>query len=252
MKNLTHIEDRLEALPKRRAMKIAETGKAKEIRDYRGHWNNPFPYDRMAPYLRAQVGRRWDSVIHDFVHVDWVHPEHRTHHKLAEFVETHTFLENGEVYYFSQTWHSDAKFRLKDDYKEVFYVDPKTRRVARKPRTKQPEYKRPPKDYIILRPYDQLHKDKNGIWYRYYVKPQDIEKAKLIKKPDAPFNKYETASLSEYVGLRFISVNLVKQQLNTDQLRKYDLNNDQYPQHSESCPVCGGRDCYRHKSIYTR
>ncbi len=233
MKNLTNIEaDKLDTLPSQRARHLDDSRECR-LGSYRRY--NGFPDNHVRRFLQSRVGYLWVDVVREYVKLDWISLEFRTYTKLTEYVETHTFLKDGEVSFFTRTWRPDCETRLKDERAEIFYVHPKTLQLAHKSKVKRPRWHYSNDAWCkILQPYNQLIKLK-GIWYNVFIKPEDLANplCKFVRASYAP----TTALLSEdspfmseviWNESRTRRVYIQKVQLNSHLLQRFGLVNDPY------------------------
>ena len=260
MKNLAHIDqDKLDLMPTRRAMHRHNADDQKHCRcsycDERGcDW---FPYDRVNRWLASRVGRNWDKIVHEYVHLDWVPLMKRRASELTNFVETRTFMEGKKVMFYSSHFYGDAVTSVDGSYQEVFYVHPKTNVLSFKRRTSQDDYNRKCRQeratwFIILGDYNQLIK-LNGIWYHVWADNSDpyitihyspnspliCDKERMRKEFLSPFDP----RWYDYLVHR---PKVFKQQLSWKTLNYYGLVNDhKIPVHN-ICKICGGSNCGIH------
>lgn len=236
-------QDKLDNLPSREPS-------AKRWRDCGGRSN--FPYNHLYRWLEANVGKNFDSVIHEFVNANWVPIESRQAHELYRNVEIHTFMENGKVWYYDRYAHGPNGFKrmVEKEGTRTFYVDPRTRQLAVfKPRQNQ--------DYMtryraerrarmrVIGDYHQIYKQ-NGIWYEVKGKPVETSPTAYddrkgphdILLEDAPWNNYNEK-------LPFIKI-IIRRQLNSKELARHGVKNDVTGMPvGKKCPKCGAwGNCY--------
>lgn len=136
-----------------------------------------YPWDRVVRWLKSRIGNKWDDIISEFVHADWVPAEHRSYRKLCEHVEDHTFMRNGAVW-FHAAYHPDNAAEVDKEYGEVIYVDPRTGDLCYKKKTPRTRWtihreEEERKTMRVLGDYHQLLK-LNGIWYEVRGAPGGI------------------------------------------------------------------------------
>jgi hypothetical protein len=129
-----------------------------------------YPYKRMHRFLHSRIGNSYANVLHEYINLDWIDAEYRTHTQLAKLVETNTFLENGEVFFYARFTYDGVPRSVIDTYGELFYVHPKTRMLCYKtPDKKKPKRSDPP-NFVVLGDYHQLIKTQ-GKWYEVKGEP---------------------------------------------------------------------------------
>lgn len=254
MKNLiSYQEEKVSNLPY-----LEKSSLKKDPRDYGFDLN----YARVNNFLQSRVGVIWDDVISEFIHADWVPVRFRTASKIASFVETHTFIENGKIKAFGHGTHGKSDFFVDEFYREVFYVDPvsKTLQLKKKKTTISWRKRRQLEDLKTLRiidSYNQLHKVK-GIWYIFSL-PEGCEPDKFFKKntrweEDNELRPFE--DLKDECGKHYKCYLLYPKfkicQLNKKELKKHNLKND-VPKLPIKCLICGAYDCqnYSHSNTDT-
>lgn len=240
MANLITVpQEELENLPRRSRFE----------REYGHSFLHSYPFDKVDSFLHNNIGEDWDTVIHKFIHLKWLHPKYRTYSILAEYgVEVNTFEEHGEVYFYDNHSKNDAPVNIKDRHsyrREIFYVNPTNKKLA---------FYRPPKvksvsdadqHMRIIAPMHQLIKV-HGIWYEVKGKTRDGKPClnpnkSLLWKPEVN-HYYQTAELFQEIEIIFY------RQANHKILTKYGVKNDlNLPTSDKVCPTCGSSKCYLHE-----
>lgn len=219
----------------------------------------------MTRWLESCEGRHVDSVIHEFVRAKWVPRQFRQAHKLGEYLEMNTFIENGKVCFYDNyprfSYKNEPYVVVEDTTSKTFYVHPETRKVCvYRPQSRKSwgtTYREKINSkLVILGDYHQYYK-LDGIWYEVKAEPiathpmhiapcwgaerkgpRDI----LLEKNDGFHNRYE--------NLPFVRITL-KRQLSHEELVENTLFNDHPFLHKQKpCPKCGGvgKSC-RHNSV---
>lgn len=235
--------EKLEDAPSRES--FHESGR--ERKDNRGD----FDYAHFYGWLQAHVGQHIDKVTSEFTHALWVPKQHRNYSKLTETVETKTFMEDGKVHV-RPRWHLGRSYVVKDlPYGEIYYVHPVTKQLCYFKSKKRKYSWEPYKGkMVILGDYHQLLKLK-GIWYEVKAEPkykkgnplwvQTYTDSPLMpveeKNPNALYRPYH---YNDTYALKF----LVFRQLNTKDLKKHKIKNDNgLPDEAKRCKICGGCPC---------
>ena len=256
--------DKLDNLPTRMAMhRHNRDCKGTDCRcgycDERG--GSQLSYRRVRRWLVSRIGKHIDTIVHEFVHLDWVPVEKRTHSFLCEFVETHTFKDSkGRIKFFDSFYYRGVERRLDEAWEEVFYVHPKTKRLHHKPKKSKVKYSKKHAAEMAtwcvkLGDYDQLIK-LSGIWYHVYAMPSAIMSIPPAYRynPNAPllydskrqrqcfFGPFDI-HWREYCMWR---PKLYKYQLPHERLKQYGLKNDHNNPVEDKCRVCGGFNCILH------
>ena len=245
MKNLAHIDtEKLEQLPKR----------YKTLRDGSySYWYGSFPWQHVNRFLQSRVGDNWDDIVSAYTKFDWIPVEYRNYHKLADTVETHTFMKDGEVWYF-RNWYCENYRPMDHETSTMFYVHPETKKlcqhIPKSRKTRHEEYlAKQPTEFVILPAHQQLRKI-DGIWYRFWLS-EDPDKMECGKYRTVnytrPFDSYdikdyqlkigeekryskENEEYSYAVRYRMIPApKLLRKQLNSKELKRYFLKNDTKP-----------------------
>lgn len=228
MKNLSNIEtEKLEDLPSRKPIRNEDRW------DERCGKN--IPYHHIYRWLKSNIGKKWDRVVHLFVNQDWVPTEHRTYSFLCSFVETNTFMDGDKVAYYTR-WAGVWPKRVVDEQAgEVFYINPEKATLEFKPKSKQVDWQKKKKEelakwFINLSDYNQLIK-LQGIWYHVTI---DKKTEYLANYPvGEPLlydeNKKEKCYYIKYNPLAPFStlpLGVKKVQLDSKTLKEFGLVND--------------------------
>ena len=205
---------------------------------YDGFSRSDFPWKKIRRFLIDSVGKKFVRVSKQFVHTDWVPAEYRKVSKLAELVETKTFMERGRVVFYGSAWRGSAEHYVDKESGEVFYVDPRNGLLCHKPamskRERRAQYKQTETWCIVLRDYDQLLK-LNGVWYHVVADRHDLNERMSqphrMYGPRKPllydeatkcrtFNNFFDNTYLDYIITR---PKIIKTQLNRETLLKYGL-----------------------------
>lgn len=156
--NLAQVDnEKLDALPSRDSFLKSD--------DWYGRGRGPY-WSHLDGFLRSRVGQHWNRIFSEYVHADWVPPEYKNNKQLRSRVELNTFMQDGEVCFYT---NSKGYQYVKDVFSAVFYVHPETGLLCFKPAKPRVNYRRKyeieeGKTMCILGDYHQLLK-LNGIWY---------------------------------------------------------------------------------------
>ena len=165
MKNLVNeFLDKVEELPKRDNVRSP---------DDHHHWGMDYPYNKVRRFLMSRVGRDWDSVFSEFVHLDWIPKLYKTREQISHSVLLNTFEKDDEIYFYdnyclSYNGSEEKIIDYRMGFGDTFYIHPKTRLLCYHKRkivnNKKLQEKEQKRTVIILGNYHQLLK-LDGIWY---------------------------------------------------------------------------------------
>jgi hypothetical protein len=184
-------------------------------------------------WLRSKVGQPWNDVYSEACAVikpnDVVRLQIRTH--MMDFVKRHTFMRNGEVWYFDRFYEAPINSLVSATVRPKFYVHPETgilHEAQQWKKSREPWPKRKAQltsvskwvnDNLLLVRLD-------GLWFACEMKPYshapehppfDI----IAKNRIADIHGYELYS-------RFVYC-VAKRQLSRRELKKHDLHNSRKP-----------------------
>lgn len=253
--------EKLESLPKHTAMHRHRRDGTKKCRcSYCDERHGEYvPYDRIRRWLTSRVGKYFNSVIHEFTHLDWVPKEKRTYRFLCDFVETNTFKTITGIKFYDSAYHQNAERDVNDCWEEVFYVHPKTGILCHKPRNSRVRYsQRQAKElatwFVKIADYDQLIK-LGGVWYHVYSDPTYFKvRHQHLYDPNRPLLYDEPAKKKHFYGpfdpmwqeYLMWRPPVFKRQLSHEALKAYNLKNDSNEPVFVRCKVCGGNNCALH------
>lgn len=240
--------------------KFEDAPKSQKMRDGMERWKrgknrNDYPWNRVGRFLTSRLGQDWDKVVSEFCKLNWVPAEHRTHKQLASYhVEVNTFIEGKEIYYFDKYagYRGDSQRNVKD-YRDAFYVHPETKKLCFQKKIKYVPVKTP-ETMRILGDFWQLLK-LDGIWYEVKGKVSDhylslSDKLKAYSRAIGPKDRLipDYSDKSKWLNLPDIySITITYQkQLNSKELKKFNLSNDGPKMSGKKCPKCGGYNCRIH------
>lgn len=222
-------QESLELLPSRIS--------TREIRSEWGKRKAPMPYSHIVRFLMKHKGENVDSVFSEYTKCDWIPVEHRNMKGFSHFVEIHTFLRDGEVFYNSDFWFLERAVS-DENSKNFFYVHPTTKKLIHKPRTnvvrnpwalkKKQELA---KTFRFISNGVQLLK-LSGIWYEinfsvntkkvfYNYSTENYMVRDLTEKEIEKLSK----SPLDYTS-RHCYKNIQKRQLSSKELKAYSLKNN--------------------------
>lgn len=235
-------EDKLEVLPKFE----------KPIRDHwNGGYNKPF-WQKINGFLRSRVGQKWDRVISEYVHSDWVPILYRNYHNLTHFVETDTFLKDGEIYIYTYGTYRYYTPRTKDVinamalsevYTDVFYVNPKDKVLSFQAKRRRCAKEKQEETFQVIGDYKQLVK-LSGIWY--YVSGGDFFRETHEPNEQLIDERGITSGKRKKIMHLFFPMKCIfKRQLNKRELKKYGLKNSRVIK--KRCSKCGNDNCKNHE-----
>jgi hypothetical protein len=221
MKNLIfQREEKLEDLPEK------ATFRDKPFEGYT-RWN--YPWKRVTRFLHSRKGRSWDSVVSEFVRLEWVPVEYRNFTRLCRHVKVNTFLKDNKVYFYEdRRYRSYNNEQSVIDYgADLFFVHPVTKTLCFYRHVDSP---RSPEKLtgIHLGDYHQLLKIK-GIWYDVRaVNVTDIQ-----RKHFPPRQRLLSNDGAGLYDIRWVTPTLyiyrpcvIKRQLSSKELKKYGIKND--------------------------
>jgi hypothetical protein len=212
MKNLANlIEDSIEYIDN-----LPSRDKLRPPKDGRDHYKGEdYPWRKVYRFLVSRVGRPWDHVFSEFVHLDWIPRQYKTQEQISHSVLLNTFMRNGKVWYYDK-YLSNNERQLEDcggywSHSELFYVHPVTK-ILSYYKPKKIDYKKrraeeEAKTLRILGDYHQLVKIK-GIWHEVKGKPAEsnivvIDGLHYRKAKHIPVQ--ETESGLTFFGRRVVS-----------------------------------------------
>jgi hypothetical protein len=231
--------EKLEDLPRRERIKKSDWD-----RDY---YNSDYPWNRVGRFLFSRVGLLWDDVVSEYVKLKWIPAQYRNFHFLtANKVEVNTFVQDKEIFFYDRyCFNGRSMINIKEHYSELFYVHPETKLLCFQPKSKKINWKEKyvaeqAKTMRIIGDYWQLVK-LGGIWYEIKGIPLDKH-----CNPDKPmlreFDPQKRVDATELIySYGYIKI-IYKKQLNSKQLKKYNLTND-FIYSTVKCKICGGINC---------
>jgi hypothetical protein len=158
---------------------LASRDKIRPPKDGRDHYKGrDYPYNKVRRFLESRIGKKWDSVFSEFVHLSWIKDEEKTREKIGWDVVFDTLMKDGKVW-FVEEGSGDVKPIA--DYRwggGTFYVHPITKCLSYQPKKKTDFVKKhreeEAKTLRILGDYHQLVKV-NGIWHEVKGEPVKSE-----------------------------------------------------------------------------
>jgi len=168
MRNLANIDtEQVETLPTRDKVRSP---------DSRRHgWWTCYPYKKVQNFLAHRVGKNWNDVFSEYVHLDWVPDQHKTREQIGHEVYVNTFIgDDGKVWVYEK-YGSDARpvdnlmfgnyvFYVHPETKKLCYLEKKVVDYKKKQAEEQSKYMR------VLGDYHQLLKVK-GVWFEVKAEP---------------------------------------------------------------------------------
>ena len=179
MKNLANlIEESIESIDN-----LPSRDKVRPPEDGRDHYKGcDYPWGKVYRFLTSRVGRPWDRVFSEYVHLDWIPRQYKTQEQISHSVLLNTFMRDGKVWYYDK-YLSNNERQLEDcggywRHSELLYVHPTTK-VLCYYKPKRIDYKKQQaeeraKTFRILGDYHQLIKT-NGIWHEIKGEPVKSE-----------------------------------------------------------------------------
>ena len=171
-----------------------------------------YPYNKVNRFLMSRVGKNWNRVFSEYVHLEWVPVQYRTREQIGHIVVLNTFLKDGEVWFYDQ-YFSKNEMSIGDIvnppdtnycFDSCFYIDPNdfTLRYAHRSRSrKKTKDDILSKTMIILGDYHQLLKIR-GIWYE--VKGEKKQGSDIIEIDGLHWRKVDYDPINEFC-YRFIN-----------------------------------------------
>lgn len=200
-------------------------------RDYK---EEPLPYNKIIRFLHKNVGNHIDSVFSLFCKTEWIPKRHRTWKSFCHFVETNTFMRDKGVFYITDYWYSERSVK-EENSRNFFYMNPVTRVVCHKPKTKTPSWRERELDKqrenfrFISKGVQLLRID--GVWYevKFQVATTKFKyvystrKYEYVTLTEQEIDKLYTKPL-DYTN-RGSYRNISKRQLGYKELKKHNLKN---------------------------
>ena len=211
MKNLANlIEDSIEYVDN-----LPSRDKVRPPKDGRDHYKGEdYPWKKVYRFLVSRVGRPWDRVFSEYVHLDWIPRQYKTENQIAHSVILNTFIKDGKVWYFDRGYFSGER-PIEEScggfycHSEVFYVHPQTKILCYyKPKKidyKKRMAKEEAKTFRILGNYHQLVKIK-GIWHE--VKGEPVE-SDIVVIDGLHYRKVKTKPLPQPPTMTFFGRKVV-------------------------------------------
>lgn len=214
--------------------------------------------ENLAPikkFILSKVGQNWDEVHSEIAAVMDKNSTIKYHvwQHLMDYVEIHTYMENGRVHYnpTRHAWRSNSPYYIEDSWALV-YVHPVTKLLCkvRESGTRWTKYRATQtkeQTAVTLSKTSQLHKI-NGIWYEITLvdtndpAQQSALNAKsemiglqirdnLPYRPFTPRGMDTNAWISTWLSKAVFGKETLfatnKRQLNSKELKKNNLKNDQ-------------------------
>lgn len=214
--------------------KLEELPKREKFPDYSwendDYWGKNFPYARTIRWLGSCVGKHIDAVISEFCNAKWVPIEFRNYNQLKKYLETDTFIDKGEVYYYCNYALNVNYRKITESFRKTFYVHPVSRKVeVYNPPTPKSWRKREQEKLDakvrILGDYHQLYKE-NGIWYEVKGKPVNFNEFFTLdrKGPKDILLENDNSFTPKTEKYPFVKI-VLKRQLNKKELKKFGLKN---------------------------
>jgi hypothetical protein len=176
MKNLANlIEGSIEYIDN-----LPSRDKVRPPKDGRDHYKGcDYPWSKVHRFLTSRVGRPWDRVFSEYVHLDWVPTQYKNQDQLAYSVIFNTFMKDGKVWYFDNSLSTNNERQIENcggywSRLEIFYIHPKTKVLCyykpKKVNYRKKQAEEEAKTLHILGDYHQLVKIK-GIWHEIKGEP---------------------------------------------------------------------------------
>src|SRR5208283_1718072 len=175
MKNLANlIDDSIEYIDN-----LPSRDKVRPPKDGHDHYKGEdYPWKKVYRFLVSRVGRPWDWVFSEYVHLDWIPHQYKTQEQISHSVRFNTFMRDGKVWFFDK-YLSNNERQIEDCggcwcHSDIFYVHPETKILCyykpKKVNYRKLQQKKLDKKLRILGNYHQLYKQ-NGIWYEVKAEP---------------------------------------------------------------------------------
>jgi hypothetical protein len=193
MNLITVPEEKLESLPK---VERLET-------NYRSR--NKAPWNRMHRWIESKIGQKSNDVFSQFKDLVWIPQEFRNLDFYKKFVETNTFYENGEVFYYddsrngadnAQPVHklADRHFR----FGVPLYVNPSTNVITLAKKKPKPYKPYAPTSYQLSNSVELKKLD--GIWYEITTRQLTSKELKNYNLQNDPIDS--SISRRKYLNIR--------------------------------------------------
>lgn len=189
------------------------------------------PYNRIQRWLFSKIDVLWDNVVSEYVRLPWIPVQFRTYSHLTHSVEVITFVSDNDVAYYELHAYGNALKLVKDQWGEVFYVHPITKKLAFKAKSKNWKKeswreKEIAKYFRIIGNFDQLIK-LDGIWYHVWAEDTpENRKAYSFTHPliyDKELLKFYFTGCDGWFPIPSI-----KKQLSKKELLRHGIKNDPY------------------------
>ena len=185
MKNLlNHIDkfEKLEDLPSRSNIPLGD-----------GKWGrrkgHAYPYQKVYRFFEGSVGKNWDDVFSEFVHLDWLHDEEKTRENATRVVELKTFMKDGKVWFVDS--NGEKPIIESSHYLSSLYVHPITKKLCINKKVKKPEKKKE-EFFRVIGNYHQLVKV-DGVWHEIKGEPA---KSDIVVVDGLHYKKVKTLPVS--------------------------------------------------------
>lgn len=221
--------DKAEILPTKTNIRSKDSG----FDDRRCDNRRDFPYSHAKRWLKSHIGHKWNDIISEFIHAEWVPVKHRNLESLNRYlwVEVNTFMENGKVmYYGDYTSHNEPKPVEEKGGQSIYYVHPKTLTLNfyKSKRVDWAAIHKAEQDKVF-RSIDETHQLHNidGIWYMVEAKfMTDVFRKRFPL--GTPWEIGKILLRERAFGWRpllFDTTRKIKSQLSKKQLQQYGLEN---------------------------
>jgi len=129
------------------------------------YWGRNFPRSAFASFLQSNLGENINVVFSKFLKLEWMPSVYKNNKEFYNYVTNNTFMEDGEIKYYSYCGTVSLINALHDD----FYVDPVSFKLCKTAKLKYPNYYKQREEnrakfFRIIDDNYYLMK-MNGIWY---------------------------------------------------------------------------------------
>jgi len=180
MKNLANlIDDSIDYIDN-----LPNRDKVRPPKDGRDHYRGcDYPWKKVNRFLTSRVGRLWDRVFSEYVHLDWVPRQYKTKEQIGFSVILNTFIKEGKVWYFDRGFGGNERpiENCGDgwySHSDIFYIHPTTKILCyykpKKVDRQKLQEEEEAKNFRVLGDYHQLLKF-DGIWYEVKGEPNASE-----------------------------------------------------------------------------
>ena len=214
----------LEELPSRESNKV---------RRIRGNKGNGMPYSVVRRWIRSKVGESFESVLSQWVKLEWIPARFRSYSEFKRYVETEVVDGGDGKFYYASCFM--GRLIPVDNISQTVFVNPKNHKLTlSKPIKRGSNWKKKREEELskrFIRIGDHHHYCKiDGIWYEvilkdhFFVTRYDPVARECYQERRNVEKNTPLTDVSAYKMSRFFV--LKREQLNSKKLKDLGLSNE--------------------------